>query len=158
MILQLTPVTLIRRVSKKDYKLSNLIYKYLPPPYPPIKSYRIIDWILKLTDYEGITFRGRIYMTTKFIDSVLENSQRYVNSNELVRQIALLTHEFIHVKQQSETKFFYFKYTYYYLKDRIWNHNSHIGAYMNIPFEKDARRIENKFIKESETLEKIQKR
>jgi hypothetical protein len=105
------------------------------------KITRIFTTVLKL---HGITFGRRIFILPKFL---ITNQENLFTLPE-----KLVAHEVTHVVQYRREGFFQFFYKYLtnfwknlWTKEK-WDFDSRQEAYLEIPFEIEAREVANKFV------------
>lgn len=114
----------------------------LPPIYFYIGGFT--KYFTKIIQVQGITLGKRIYVFPELIKTTSNNEPK------LPERLAV--HEIAHVLQYR--KYGFAKFLYYYLKSfwknlktqEKWDLMSRQQAYLDIPFEVEARKIEHSFI------------
>ncbi|MDQ3064394.1 MAG: DUF4157 domain-containing protein [Acidobacteriota bacterium] len=121
---------------------------------PPIYFYvgKFTNLLTALISVHGITFGRRIFITSRLLS---------FNQNNLLKLPEnLIAHEITHVLQyrrEGFSKFFYKYLTSFWRnlqKREKWDVVSRQNAYLEIPFEVEARRVAAKFV-EWNSLERI---
>lgn len=105
---------------------------------------KFANFFTKLISVHGITFGKRIFITPMLLS---------FNSNNLLKLPEdLIAHEITHTIQYEREGFFGFFYKYllnywrYLRKQEKWNAAARRAAYLNIPFEAEARAVAERFV------------
>ena len=151
--------TVMKLAASSHQKLEIFFREYLDDKdfrLPKIHFYvgkftRIFTTVLQL---HGITFGRRIFILPKFL---MINQENLLTLPE-----KLIAHEVTHVIQYRREGFviFFYKYTTNFWKNlrtkKKWDIDSRQQAYLEIPFEIEAREVADKFVEWSES-EKVKK-